>query len=349
MTTTPSFPMYDAVVFIGRQEPPHRGHGVITQEALAQGKHVIFILGSAFQARSVKNPFTWEERAAMIQLTVAPADRSRLTFIPVRDYYNHARWVSEVTAKVKEATVPDARIGLIGHNKDSSSSYLWDFKEWPVIELPLVLNIHSTAIRKVLFSVESPLRVEGALAMLHDLLHPAVCDYLRAWMCLPHYVSLCTEFSHYRKGHQTWETAPFAPMFVTVDNLVLCSDRVLLITRKHHPGIGLFALPGGFLEQEESLFEGALRELQEETNIAVLHADLLTGFKKAHVFSHPGRSLRGRTITHVHHFDLGARFLPEITPASDAVAYCWMPLAEVSSHEAEFFEDHFSIIQHICQ
>ena len=51
--------------------------------------------------------------------------------------------------------------------------------------------------------------------------------------------------------------------------------RLLLIKRGDHPYIGQWALPGGFVEMDESLDEAALRELQEETNIKNIYMEQL--------------------------------------------------------------------------
>ncbi len=67
--------------------------------------------------------------------------------------------------------------------------------------------------------------------------------------------------------------------------------RVLLIRRKHDPFAGLWALPGGFIEMDETLEESARRELLEETGLAVGKLEQL------HTFGDPGRDPRGRTIT----------------------------------------------------
>ena len=60
-------------------------------------------------------------------------------------------------------------------------------------------------------------------------------------------------------------------MQVTVDIIVFTvmhdNLKVLLIRRNKPPFKGKFALPGGFVEENEELEEAAKRELTEETNI----------------------------------------------------------------------------------
>jgi 8-oxo-dGTP diphosphatase len=51
--------------------------------------------------------------------------------------------------------------------------------------------------------------------------------------------------------------------------------RILLIKRGEHPYLGKWALPGGFVEIEESLDEAVLRELKEETNIDDIYMEQL--------------------------------------------------------------------------
>jgi 8-oxo-dGTP diphosphatase len=81
---------------------------------------------------------------------------------------------------------------------------------------------------------------------------------------------------------------------VTVDVAVVTREprpRVLLISRKHPPFEGSWALPGGFVEMEESLETAARRELFEETGIKAARMEQL------HTFGDPGRDPRGRTIS----------------------------------------------------
>lgn len=84
---------------------------------------------------------------------------------------------------------------------------------------------------------------------------------------------------------------------VTADIIILKSYNdhhfVLLIERKHPPFEGMWALPGGFLNMDETLEEAALRELKEETGIAGVE------LKQFHTFSKVNRDPRHRTITTV--------------------------------------------------
>jgi bifunctional NMN adenylyltransferase/nudix hydrolase len=64
------------------------------------------------------------------------------------------------------------------------------------------------------------------------------------------------------------------------------------------------------------------------------------------VFDHPDRSLRGRTITHAHYFDLGDRELPEVQADDDAQAVEWVPIEKLSALEDRFHDDHFHMLDH---
>lgn len=67
--------------------------------------------------------------------------------------------------------------------------------------------------------------------------------------------------------------------------------EVLLIRRGRDPFKGAWALPGGFLEMDEELLTGALRELEEETGVTGVSLSF------AGVFGKVGRDPRGRVIT----------------------------------------------------
>ena len=66
---------------------------------------------------------------------------------------------------------------------------------------------------------------------------------------------------------------------------------VLLIKRKNPPYKGFYGFPGGFLEENETIWNCAKRELEEETSVN--NASLI----ELGVFSEPGRDERGWTIS----------------------------------------------------
>jgi 8-oxo-dGTP diphosphatase len=106
--------------------------------------------------------------------------------------------------------------------------------------------------------------------------------------------------------------------FVTVDAVVfsIFDDdlKVLLIKRGRPPFEGRWALPGGFVEIDETLETAAKRELQEETGVANVQLEQL------YTFGDPGRDPRGRSISVVYYTLANAdRIQPQAaTDAADA-------------------------------
>jgi bifunctional NMN adenylyltransferase/nudix hydrolase len=94
------------------------------------------------------------------------------------------------------------------------------------------------------------------------------------------------------------------------------------------------------------VLQGAIRELREETGLALLDSTLEAAFKSVAVFDHPDRSLRGRTITHAHYFDIKHSKLPEVAGADDAAEARWLPISKLAAMEDQLFEDHFNILDH---
>jgi len=109
---------------------------------------------------------------------------------------------------------------------------------------------------------------------------------------------------------------------VTADIITVTREprpRVLLIRRKHPPFAGSWALPGGFVDQDEPLEAAARRELREETGLEVGE---LTQMR---TFGDPGRDPRGWTVS--------IAFVTFVDPTSvkpqagdDAAEAAWHPL-----------------------
>ncbi len=109
---------------------------------------------------------------------------------------------------------------------------------------------------------------------------------------------------------------------VTVDIVIVtrsAKPRVLLVRRKNEPFAGCWALPGGFVDMDETLEAAARRELFEETGVR-------TGaLVQLHTFGDPGRDPRGRTISVVY---LAVVDADQLKPraADDAAEVGWFSL-----------------------
>lgn len=90
---------------------------------------------------------------------------------------------------------------------------------------------------------------------------------------------------------KAYDASRFERPSLTVDIVLFTEHRVLLIRRGGHPFLGKLALPGGFVEPNETVAEAAKRELYEETNLTDV------ALKQLPVFSEPHRDPRTRIVT----------------------------------------------------
>lgn len=346
MTTTPQAAPHTAVL-IGRFQPFHNGHLALLQQALERAQQVVVVLGSAGQARSPKNPFNWRERAALIQESLPHADQARVRCLPMRDFYDEPRWVAAVRAGVQALVPQGARIALVGHFKDGSSDYLARFPGWELVSLPRQGDFDGTPVRDAYLGTPAE-QLAALWPALETQVPPAVLRFLQEWSRTPQYAEIQQEWQMIRGYQAAWSSAPYPPVFVTVDGFVRCKEHLLLVQRGHRPGKGLWALPGGFVEPRDTLWQSCLRELQEETRFPLSEAQLRERLQGVEVFDHPDRSLRGRTITHVHALDLGdapGTALPPVTGGDDAALARWVPIQDLPAMESQFFEDHFHVVR----
>ena len=347
---------YKASIFIGRFQPVHKAHLDIIEKALEISEIVVISVGSANKPRSMKNPFTSDERVQMMRNAIRDRFRkasgwsdypeeyeTRIRFIQARDHmYNNTRWASELYSKaVKAGATQDKDTCLIGCFKDDSSWYLKMFPQWDFYEINRIYYgkqlISSTDIREELFERST---VDVSLPIITEQTH----EDLIKWTESKNYTNIKDEYDFVKKYKKQWSNSPYAPIFVTTDNVVIKSGHILLIKRKFNPGKGLWALPGGFVDQNETIKDSAIRELKEETRIKVDKPVLRRNIIESKIFDHPNRSERGRTITHAFLIDLGEGPLPVVKGGDDASGAHWWPLADLQSIEREMYEDHNDII-----
>lgn len=330
---------YDLAVCIGRFQPFHLGHQAVVDEALEIADKVLILIGSSFEPRSLRNPWFYAEREAMIRSCYTAEDNARIICKPIRDIrYNDALWISQIQKAVYDVQRnPKAKITLISKRSLSTGYYDTFFPQWDTSTAEHDYTITGTELRAHMFK-------GGAVADISKYLPEPLVSSLTQFMASDDGQNLQQEHHFielYKKG---WENVPFAPTHVTVDAVVIQSGHVLLVKRGAQPGKGLLALPGGFIHQEETLLNAMVRKLKDETQIKVPVPVLLGSVKDSCVFDAPFRSARGRTITHAFHIELrGENELPKIKGSSDSSNCFWLPLAQLDS--TQMFEDHYFIIQ----
>src|SRR5271154_3994056 len=179
-------------VFIGRFSPFHNGHAEVLKRALETSNLVLVLVGSSGQARTTKNPFTFEERRAMIHAYQAQTSRLRdpnydskellgdhgiLVIEPIYDHpYNDNAWIAGVQAIVNKVKAeragltPETPVYLTGSDRDQSTWYLKAFGDF--FQMDLVTNhsagldLSATKIRDILFGKETLVEVDVELGGL---------------------------------------------------------------------------------------------------------------------------------------------------------------------------------------
>lgn len=352
---------YDKAVFIGRMQPLHNGHLINIVKCIELSNVVYVVIGSGKAPRSIKNPFSDRERTQMIvdsikeyygdkivdfwfedeHLNIHFQNNEFVTIIfrTIMDrLYSDNDWIENVQAAV--AQFQGEKVVQVGHDKDSTGVHLEMFPQWDFYDSKIMYRhngnpYHSSDFRKEWFESE---------------------EFPESWKdCIPKSViktikgfdksNLVEEYNYLKEYPEKWGKGPF----VTTDAVVIVNGHVLMITRGANPGKGNYALPGGFLEPTETVEDGMIRELKEETKIKVPPAILKSNIQDSKVFDHPNRSLRGRIITFAYYIKLdNAEGLPNVKGADDADKAEWVPLSKLDSMTRVIHEDHYSIIRYFC-
>jgi len=110
---------------------------------------------------------------------------------------------------------------------------------------------------------------------------------------------------------------------VTVDAVVFRKNgsgtEVLLIKRGRYPYEGMWALPGGFVDMEETLEDAIVRELEEETGLKGVELIQLHAYSEIH------RDPRGRNIS-ITFYGVADSINTSVTGGDDAADARWFPV-----------------------
>lgn len=293
-------------------------------------------------------------------------------------------------------------VHITGSDRDDSTWYLKSFPQWKKDFVDAHNNrpanadgdISATSVRQVLY--ESRLFANDFASLDVKVPHTTTL-FLWRFANAGKLESLRREYDFIKKYKERWSTKPskqrvlaeaqqcgitaqpealqefaeafappYAPTFNCADAVVIQSGHILVVKRGSEPGKGLWALPGGFINQNERSADAAVRELIEETGIRLatgkraleITESMLKGsIKDKELFDDPERSARGRTFTTAYLFRLDdTKPLPivkgqnvptyesggkDIVETEDAF---WLLLDRAIENPSNWFEDHWSIV-----
>ena len=308
-------------IFIGRFQPVHHGHIHALGVAASQVNKLYIFIGSANQCRSIKNPWTFEERKQMLALKLHSERITNYEIIPLNDYrYSDTQWMSDVRATIEHYNMGSPI--LFGHMKEGNDYLKW-FPELKFKSIEAQYSINATQIRTEMFETEDPLMPETVRG----------------------------DYAFYQKEKQLFKDYPFPETlnFNCSDAILECQGHVLLIQRKFSPGRGAWALPGGFRNQRETFLDCAIRELIEETNVRVPEKVLRGSIVKTELFDDPRRSFgipRNTMAVYMRISPNPDYSLPRANGADDAALCKWVPLTDALNN-IEMYDDHKDIISKV--
>lgn len=301
----------------------HNEHLSLFEEAFKVCEKLIVFVGSSESSLDIKHPLSYEERVDLINTAIGIhfPNRDIQIFSLPDQIYNDFGWKVDLKYRIEDLTNNSSSVILIKSTSLNSKEVLNSmYSSWLLPE-----DNFKNLVPDCVY---------------HSLKRMFNIDYVRKGI-------LIEEFEFVRKYKEAWKSAPYPPIFVTVDSLVVCDGKVLVIKRGGNPGKGKLALPGGFLNQDEYIRDACIRELIEETAINISAESLGDSIVDQKVFDYPDRSTRGRTITHAFMFNLeGFDELPSVIASDDAASVLWMSLSEMKASERIFYEDHYQMISY---
>ena len=335
-------------IYIGRFAPLHNGHIETIKYCNEKYDETVVFVGSKNKRRTIKNPFPVEMIEDWIYETF---EKYRIKIKSINDYlYSDNKWIAQIEDYIYSYYNKDEyEFYIVGHEKDSSSYYLKIFPTWRVDLLPEFANgISATEIRNRYFNPEK----YGTKVDFSNVTSEIVLNDLIEFRETQTFKDLMEEKAYFDKEDKKFEIYPYKDTlkFNCSDAVVVCDGNVLLIERKRAPGKGTWALPGGFVNKNETYEQCAIRELFEETSLKIPEKVLKGSLKRSKIFDNPKRNEGIPRITNAFYFEIhpdiknGYPKLPRVKGTDDAVNAQWFSLAEV--RHMVLFDDHADIIDY---
>lgn len=303
-------------IVIGRFQGFHEGHRHLLQSAWQKCDELVVLLGSSNKAPSIRNPFSVEQRKEFIEANVPQVV---WRFEELEDYlYDDDKWLNQVKTLLEYYKLK-GEVTIFAHEKEGND-YLDLFSDIGYTKISGLEGFDGTSFRKEMFENR----------------HSVVAHVQDDW-----------DFYQQEKEKFAFYPYPETLNFCCADAVVECMDHVLLIKRKNAPGKGLWALPGGFKNNDETYLECAIRELKEETGIEIGAWELSINVEQSRMFDSPKRGVgipRNTMAVHIKLEGLGTWGFPETLAQDDASDVQWVALDKIGKGEFMLHDDHQDII-----
>jgi bifunctional NMN adenylyltransferase/nudix hydrolase len=316
-------------IFIGRFQPLHAGHREVIRQVSKEVQKTsglgLVLIGSANVARSVKNPWTLQERRIELRNFLFHEGITNVNLSCLNDYkYSDSQWLNDVTSIVNEYNANDTyTVKLFGFAKEGNDYLDW-FPQYEFINVTTPYDVCSTDIREQWFQKES-----------HRFVNSVIADW-----------------DYFKKEKALFRDYPFKETlnFNCADAILECCGHILLIKRGAAPGKGNWALPGGFKNANETFQDCAIRELMEETNVRVPEKVLRGSIVSSKLFDSPTRGQgipRNTLAIHIKVLAGADGSLPRAKGMDDAVEAKWFPISVIMNN-ISMHDDHAAIISTMC-
>lgn len=341
-------------IYIGRFAPLHKGHEETIQYCLSNYDETVVFIGSGNKRRTLKNPFSTD----MIEDWIVNKFEKYKFFVKtINDYlYSDNKWIAQIEDYVYSRFDKNKyEFTIVGHEKDNSSYYLKIFPTWKVDLTPEFDNgISATYIRNTIFMEDDRHFSVMFESLCKKHLSDNVIKDIIEFRKTQDFKDLMEEGKYFEKEDKKFENYPYKDTlkFNCSDAVVVCDGNVLLIERDRAPGKGTWALPGGFVNTNETYEQAAIRELFEETCLKIPQKVLKGSLKRSKIFDNPKRNMGIPRITNAFYFEIqpdyknGYPKLPKIKGSDDASNAKWVSLSE--SRHMILFDDHADIIDHFA-
>ena len=316
-------------IFIGRFQPLHAGHREVIRQlskevAKTNGLGLVLI-GSANVARSIKNPWTLQERRTELRNFLFHESITNVNLIALNDYkYSDSQWLNDIASIINECNKDYIyTVKLFGFAKEGNDYLNW-FPQYKFVNIRTPYEICSTDIRNTWF-----------LEAQHHF-HP----------------SIVSDWEYFQREKSLFIDYPFKETlnFNCADAILECCGHILLIKRGASPGKGNWALPGGFKNANETFQDCAVRELMEETNVRVPEKVLRGSIVSSRLFDSPSRGQGIPRNTLAVHIKISANAdgsLPRANGMDDAVDARWFSISDIMN-DISTHDDHGAIISTMC-